>query len=295
MNRDLPDFVDSGAIHGWRLHIRCRTNVHGFRTSAAASIASPMEKMSRQPATATSTVVAAMPTLSTPTRSSGTSSASPIIVSAAALVQSRHQAVTGSYMSPTQIREVLSDPATGTAQGVVVAGAIGIMPNLAAIVPTLGLVPDVYLRDAVGDTGVIPWTGGISSSPDVIVRQICCRQLRKLISAKAAGQKTQASLAMDVEAGQDNFVYVRVRNRGGAAAANVKATVYWSEVSTLVTPSMWNLIGSVTIPNVPDGDVLTVSDGIIWPEADIPANGHYCFVAHWTMQPIRSRRLLPSN
>jgi hypothetical protein len=69
-----------------------------------------------------------------------------------------------------------------------------------------------------------------------------------------------------------------VRNRGGSAVSNVVATVYWSEVATLVTPSTWNLIGSVTIPSVPVGDVLTVSPELVWPASDIPATGHYCFV-----------------
>jgi hypothetical protein len=32
------------------------------------------------------------------------------------------------------------------------------------------------------------------------------------------------------------------------------------------------------LPNVPTGEVLTVSPAITWPEAQIPAPGHYCFV-----------------
>ena len=59
---------------------------------------------------------------------------------------------------------------TGTAQGGGVAGAIGVMPGLNAIVPTLGLLSDVYVRDAAGDTRAVPWGGSISTSPDVIVR-----------------------------------------------------------------------------------------------------------------------------
>lgn len=208
----------------------------------------------------------------------GTSSASPIIVSAAALVQARHKAASGTLLSPMQVRAVLSSPATGTAQGTVVAGAIGVMPNLAAIVPGLGLTPDVYLRDEVGDTGAIPWTGGISSSPDVIVLPSAAANPQASYG-EGSGTENSNSLGWQVESGQDNFVYVRVRNRGGTAAANVVATVYWSDVATLVTPGMWNLIGSTTLANVPVGDQLTVSDAIQWPAAQIPATGHYCFVA----------------
>jgi hypothetical protein len=72
---------------------------------------------------------------------------------------------------------------------------------------------------------------------------------------------------------------VRVRNRGGSDASNVTATVYWSPPSTLVTPDLWSLVDSTTIASVPTGDLLTVSDAIVWPSAEIPATGHYCFVA----------------
>ncbi len=208
----------------------------------------------------------------------GTSSASPIIVSAAALVQSRYEAITGTRLSPGQMRALLANPATGTAQGIAVAGAIGVMPNLATIVPVLGLVPDIYLRDAVGDTGVVPWAGAISASPDVIVRPSAVANAQ-LAYGEGSGTENSAILGYEVESGQDNFIYVRVRNRGGAPAANVVATVYWSHVATLVTPSMWQLIGSVTLPMVPVGDVLTVSPALVWPDAAIPGTGHYCFVA----------------
>ncbi|MCK5711384.1 MAG: S8 family serine peptidase, partial [Hyphomicrobiaceae bacterium] len=207
-----------------------------------------------------------------------TSSASPIIVSAAALVQSNYQATTGTLLSPVQIRALLANPATGTAQGFALAGAIGVMPDLAAIVPTLGLVPDIYLRDAVGDTGTIPWTGSISASPDVIVLPSPVAD-PQLAFGEGSGTENSSTLGYEAESVHDNTIYVRVRNRGGSPATNVIATVYWSEVATLVTPSTWHLIGNVTLPSVPVCDVLTVSPALTWLKADIPATGHYCFVA----------------
>jgi hypothetical protein len=56
----------------------------------------------------------------------------------------------------------------------------------------------------------------------------------------------------DVIDGQANYVYLRVWNRG-ADAANVFTTVYWSPPATLVTPNLWNLIGSAYYPDVPRG------------------------------------------
>jgi hypothetical protein len=69
-----------------------------------------------------------------------------------------------------------------------------------------------------------------------------------------------------------------MKNRGGADANNVTATVYWSDVSTLVTPDMWHLVGTTPALNMPQGDTLVVADAITWQSADIPATGHYCFV-----------------
>ena len=69
-----------------------------------------------------------------------------------------------------------------------------------------------------------------------------------------------------------------MKNRGASEASGVTATVYWSEVATLITPDMWNNIGTSNPVNVPVGDTLVVTDKIIWDKADIPTTGHYCFV-----------------
>lgn len=211
----------------------------------------------------------------------GTSGAAAIIAGAALILQGMYQETPprGGRISPTQMRALLSNPATGTPQGPGVAGNIGVMPNLRSIIETtLGLTPDVYLRDHVGDTGVVPSTGSISASPDIIVRPN--RVTNPTASfGEGSGTENSNSLGFEVEAGQDNYVYVRLRNRSSRADANnTTATVYWSEVSTLVTPDRWHLIGTTAPINVPAGDTLVVTDPIIWRAADIPATGHYCFV-----------------
>jgi hypothetical protein len=208
----------------------------------------------------------------------GTSSASPIIVGAALILQGMHEGNTGTRLSPTQMRTLLSDPATGTPQGGGTAGYIGVMPDLHAIISnTLQIVPDVYLRDNIGDTGAVPVTGGISGSPDIILRP---NPVADPVVAFGQGSGTENSntLGYEAHAGQDNYIYVRVKNRGGANANDVTVTVYWSEVATLVTPDSWNLIGTTPAFNVPQGDTLEVADSITWPAAQIPASGHYCFV-----------------
>jgi hypothetical protein len=96
---------------------------------------------------------------------------------------------------------------------------------------------------------------------------------------EGSGTENDASLGAEVEAGQDNAVYVRMRNRGASDANGVRATVYWSPVSTLVTPNLWNLIGTAAPLDVPTGNTLVVTPELTWPKAAIPGTGHYCFVA----------------
>ncbi len=207
----------------------------------------------------------------------GTSGASPIITGAALAVQGMHQASRGYRLSPRQMRQILSAAATGTLSGNPASDLIGVMPNLNAIsTSVLGVTPDIYIRDFVGDVGN-PHSGAISSSPDVILRPNLVVNPQSIYGV-GSGTENDNGLGYEAEAGQDNFIYVRMLNRGGAAASNVSATIYWSEVATLLTPNTWNLIGTVTLPNVPTGDILTVSPALTWPNAQIPAQGHYCFV-----------------
>lgn len=210
---------------------------------------------------------------------SGTSSASPIVTGAALAVQGIVEAANGYRLGPLQMRRVLSDAATGTASANPATDEIGVMPDLHAIVTTtlnVGL-SDVYLRDHPADTGD-PHSGPISTSPDIVLRPNMVPD-PQLAYGEGSGTEGSSTLGYEAESGQDNYIYGRVRNRGDIAATNAEVTVYWSEVATLITPNMWNLIGSDVISTVPAGDVLTVTDAIPWQAADIPAQGHYCFVA----------------
>jgi hypothetical protein len=86
------------------------------------------------------------------------------------------------------------------------------MPNLRAILDgnVLGLAPDVYLRDFVGDTGA-PHPGAISASPDVILRQ-AVEPNPQAAFGEGSGTENSQTLGFEAEAGQDNFIYVRARN-----------------------------------------------------------------------------------
>jgi hypothetical protein len=272
-NRASPDFLDSGAIivgagSSTAPHTRLGFSCHGSRIDCYGWGENVDTCSTDGPGTATNQYT---------TGFNGTSSASPIVTGAALAVQGMAEANLGFRFSPLQLREILNNPATGTASATPAMDRIGVMPNLRAIIEdVLNVAPDIYIRDFVGDTGD-PHAGFISASPDIILRPSPVADPQTAFG-EGSGTENDPALGFIAEAGQDNHIYVRVRNRGGAAADDVVATVYWSEPATLVTPDLWNLVGPVTIPTVATGDQLTVSGDLVWPKAEVPATGHYCFV-----------------
>jgi hypothetical protein len=207
----------------------------------------------------------------------GTSSASAIVAGAALLVQGVAQAgPLGHRLGPGAMRALLSDPAFNTHSANPGIDLIGVMPNLRRILQdSLGVAPDVYMRDYVGDTGDVH-AGAISLSPDIIVRPTPVANPGVTFGP---GTENDDMLGPTVTSGQDNVVYVRVFNRGAVAASNVTAEVFYASPATLITPAAWTRIGSVTMPGVPAGNVVTVSAAITWPAGSVPGPGHYCFVA----------------
>ncbi len=134
---------------------------------------------------------------------------------------------------------------------------------------------DLFLRDNLEDHGREPLIGGgISCSPDIVVYNQELLDPDALLGTPAA--QNDATLGELVEAGQDNFVYLRVFNRGGQATGGT-ATAYWTLPSVLPTPASWHLLGSIALPTIQPGHMEVVGP-IIWDKNDIPAPGHYCFV-----------------
>lgn len=212
------------------------------------------------------------------TQFDGTSSAAAIIAGVALAVQGMVFASRHYRFGAWQMRSLLSDPQNGTISANPITDRIGVMPDLKKLSNAIGAAPDVYIRDFVGDTGD-PHTGPIAASPDIILLEQPAQPDPDTAFGEQNPQKDDYSrLGGEAKAGQPNYIYVRMRNRGGSDALNVTANVYWAEVSTLVTPDHWTLVGQVNIPRVSRANILTVSDAITWPSAQIPATGHYCFV-----------------
>ncbi len=209
---------------------------------------------------------------------SNTSAAAPIIGGAALILQGMYQDATrttnvpaGRRLAPGQMRAMLADPATGTRQGRRVRGHIGVMPNLRAIVEnTLRIVPDVYLRDSVGDGGSVPAVRECSS-PDVFVTH------QKAAFGEGSGKENDPSLGSMAVAG-DNLVYVRMKNRG-RLAARMTATVYRSPAATLVTPDKWIEIGSSDPIEVPQGNTLVATEPLVWKRRATSKPRFFCYIA----------------
>lgn len=210
-----------------------------------------------------------------------TSGASAIVAGAAVLVQSMRVAAGMPPLTSVQMRALLGDAALNTtAQPSNPPRPIGVMPNLRAISIGQGLAPDVYLRDAVGDTGAVPSAGAVSLSPDIVVRSVkITRAAAHAQFGEGSGNENRDDLVEAVTVGKDSSIYVRMRNRGAVPAVGVVAHVWWSDLAVNVTPNTWTYIGAAAPVDVPVGDVLTVAGPVDWPAGQLPPTGHYCLIA----------------
>ena len=185
----------------------------------------------------------------------------------------------GAPLTPGQVRAILSNPANGTLQAdsLLYPAAnfpIGPLPDMPRVLRAAGISPDVYMRDNVADTGTEPYVGAtLCWSPDVIVK------LAPVANPQAAfGVATwgDANLGDTVELGQDNYVYARMHNRGNAPD-DVTIDLYWTIASGFLHPATWNHLGTLIEAGIDPGEH-RVSGPVVWPQADVPALGHYCLI-----------------
>lgn len=203
---------------------------------------------------------------------SGTSASTAVVAGAAIAMQSLYESAYGFKLTPSELRqymidtgEIFDNDSDGTADDTL----IGVMPNLRNFIDTHMAKPDVYIRDNLGDTGDTS-TGCLSISPDMKVTV-------GDYSGDADAAFNSAEVGNKVEIGLDHYVWVRAINRGGEDAVDVVATIYWSEVASLINPTGWNLINTITW-NVPQGGSLYAGGPIAWPSTSLPPEGHYCLI-----------------
>ncbi|MBK5503176.1 MULTISPECIES: S8 family peptidase [unclassified Bacillus (in: firmicutes)] len=139
LNRNSPDFKDSGAImvgaasarvphkRSYFSNYGSRVDVYGWGNAVDTTDAKPREFMKNLYTSSFS----------------GTSSASPIIAGAAASIQGITKTNLGKVYTPSQLRDILSDPSTGTKSNDPASDKIGVLPDLKAIVSKLGFSPNL--------------------------------------------------------------------------------------------------------------------------------------------------------
>jgi Zn-dependent metalloprotease len=137
----------------------------------------------------------------------------------------------------------------------------------------VGIGPDIYVRDNLTDTGLEPFPGAfLWASPDIINRTAP--------SQNPNGQFANLNddgLWENVEFGQDNYVYVRLQNRG-AHPGDATISLYFSPATTFGTPGSWTHIGILLETGIAPG-ALRIAGPLTFPKASIPVPGHYCMIA----------------
>ncbi|PGH91691.1 S8 family peptidase [Bacillus thuringiensis] len=139
LNRNSPDFKDSGAImvgaasarvphkRSYFSNYGSRVDVYGWGNAVDTTDAKPSEFITNL---YTSSFA-------------GTSSASPIIAGAAASIQGIAKNNQGRVYTPRQLRDILSDSSTGTKSNNPISDKIGVLPDLKAILSKLGFSPNL--------------------------------------------------------------------------------------------------------------------------------------------------------
>jgi phage replication-related protein YjqB (UPF0714/DUF867 family) len=143
------------------------------------------------------------------------------------------------------------------------------------------LLKRVYIRDTLADAGNPHNASTVSSSPDIILKTapINLADLSHPIHNKSATVPNDA-----IEAGQINYAYIRVYNKGPTVATGLRAHLFYSLPATLVTPMLWKPIGSVDLPAIqaaPAGDTNPTVVEIAWtpePASTGGYTGHVCAV-----------------
>ena len=138
LNRNSKDFKDSGAImvgagvpavpHGrsWFSNYGSRIDVYGWGDKVDTTSADPNKGVKNLYTSSFN----------------GTSSASPIIAGAAVSIQSIAKEHLGQPYKPSELRDILSNPNTGTQSGEPDYDRIGVLPDLKAILLKLGFQPN---------------------------------------------------------------------------------------------------------------------------------------------------------
>ncbi|WP_259383320.1 DUF3472 domain-containing protein [Bacillus thuringiensis] len=207
LNRNSPDFKDSGAImvgagsstvphkRLWFSNYGSRLDVYGWGENVDTTSANPSQNTTNL---YTSTF-------------SGTSSASPIIAGAATSIQGIAKEHRGSPYTPVELRNILSNPNTGTKSQDPWNDRIGVLPDLKSILDNLGFNSDIPNSSSILEGNQFAWSlKGISDFE----------------FAKINFNKSTEEMQVDLKAGvphhyfNETYASIKVQNASGKVVYN---------------------------------------------------------------------------
>ncbi|MBG9501800.1 fibronectin [Bacillus thuringiensis] len=207
LNRNSPDFKDSGAImvgagsstvphkRLWFSNYGSRLDVYGWGENVDTTSANPSQNTTNL---YTSTF-------------SGTSSASPIIAGAATSIQGIAKEHRGSPYTPAELRNILSNPNTGTKSQDPWNDRIGVLPDLKSILDNLGFNSDIPDSSSILEGNQFAWSlKGISDFEFV----------------KINFNKSTEEMQIDLKAGvphhyfNETYASIKVQNASGKVVYN---------------------------------------------------------------------------
>ncbi|PFH98151.1 hypothetical protein COI67_30560, partial [Bacillus cereus] len=207
LNRNSPDFKDSGAImvgagsstvphkRLWFSNYGSRLDVYGWGENVDTTSANPSQNTTNL---YTSTF-------------SGTSSASPIIAGAATSIQGIAKEHRGSPYTPAELRNILSNPNTGTKSQDPWNDRIGVLPDLKSILDNLGFNSDIPNSSSILEGKQFAWSlKGISDFE----------------FARINFNKTTEEMQVDLKAGvphnyfDSTYASIKVQNTSGKVVYN---------------------------------------------------------------------------
>ncbi len=211
---------------------------------------------------------------------SGTSAAAPQTAGMAALLLEQHPALT-----PMAVKNILQNSAVDIQNGASANGDVadngwdaatgfGLIDGQAAIGFLNNGQFNAYIRDSIEDNGAEPVVANrLYTSPDIIVRSELVADPQDELGQTI---KHRHDLSYEVEDGQENYIYLRVQNRG-TITGDCTAAVYFTQPGMFANPASWTNLGNINIQNLAPGEFRVVGP-LSWPDAQIPGSGHYCLI-----------------
>ncbi|WP_368506339.1 putative mucin/carbohydrate-binding domain-containing protein [Bacillus cereus] len=207
LNRNSPDFKDSGAImvgagsstvphkRLWFSNYGSRLDVYGWGENVDTTSANPSQNTTNL---YTSTF-------------GGTSSASPIIAGAATSIQGIAKEHRGSPYTPAELRNILSNPNTGTKSQDPWNDRIGVLPDLKSILDNLGFNSDIPNSSSILEGKQFAWS---------------LKGIGDFEFAKVNLNKSTEEMQIDLKAGvphnyfDSTYASIKVQNTSGKVVYN---------------------------------------------------------------------------